>query len=140
MTQDDDKIFTIHLFFGSEDTAQQRRALHDLEEAIPDLNGRDSFRLACAGHDWEPTRVSCDIFQDGGLGANIGDVCRGNLVVFPEAAFRSAITPYERQTARIFVRHRLQKNGIDYAEDSRVRANADRNRQDSHSREARTLN
>src|SRR6267143_3105650 len=48
IAQDDNEVFAILLFFRVEDTAEERRAFHDFEEAVANLNGGNSFGFRIA--------------------------------------------------------------------------------------------
>src|SRR5882672_7450708 len=76
IAQDNHEVFAVHLFFGSEDPAEQGLAFHDFEEAIADLNRGDSFGFAIAGHDWVPARVGRDVFEDIVLGTIVSYISR----------------------------------------------------------------
>src|SRR5215813_1639406 len=140
MTQNDDEVFAVLLFFRCEGTTENWRAFHDLEKAISNLDRGDALGFVITGHDWIPAGVGRNIFEGARLSAVVSDVGSRDLIVVLAQSFAGThVSPHEHETVGILVWQRSQQHGIDNAEHSRVSADAERNRQHCDSSEALAL-
>src|SRR5262245_3386501 len=135
---DDGDIACAGLFIGGEKPpSHDRFDAEQWKEAGGYSGGRDLPRLAVAGQIEGARFDRGHLLKDLILRPPISVVARSRA--YMKEADERRLFPNHHQSVRLAIRRRLEQNGIDHTENSRVRADAERQRQNRHNSEAGIL-
>src|SRR6185369_3871556 len=137
IAQNDDVVLPWFIFFGAERSSQCRLNPENGKDVGADELAIESFRVAGAGEIDVMWTVCTDGFKRVALIAQVKEVCRSNFVLLYPLPER--LLPNGNNSFRIFERQWSQQNGINRAEDGRIHADTQRERDEGNSRRTRAL-